>query len=835
MANINRPVIPEGNDTALCIQIKYYKAGEYLDFDLTQVSDLKVNLTCSKHNTIIPLEFTIDEADNSILHCPIDYRLLHANTSYGVSVSGYDAESIHFKWTMLPREGFLVVPNTSGTHVTDEVQIIDLQGRVGWGGIDMSEYIPKSEKGQANGVATLDRYGNVPESQLNLRLSAYIKKSEKGQANGVATLGSDGKVPAYQLQDYILSSQKGQPNGVASLNSVGLIYEGQLQFPTRGQLNPANINNLEAGVYQVNGKVIAPEILGGMKASGILVAYPYGSKVQMLYVGREAGAASGEQVEVYSRRYLSTPQRWTQWNRIDDKDQYSLTKSGSNIQLTKNGTVIASVVDSNTTYANMTQAEANTGTATTARSISAKVLSTTIQNKINNEKLVVEGTLLENDYDVEFPEGSFVRVYEALEQGKYVQLKLNTGTYFQLNYYAEDYAFFSTSTAEESYLESVYINSDDIGERFIRTLRDYDQEYYVTMKDGRLNVPTGTYQGIMTNIESDGFSLYNINLYLDNIYLFKISRKINIGDSIVFEHVNTEEGFILEIEIAPDNQGYYSERIIPNYQEATETQIVTGTDNTAKVVSPRTLKSSFSKLFYEEEKMYNDWCTIPARLVGNQQVEFDDDLESIFVAIDQFISAYPKLKDRCKIILDERYIYKLTQFSEVDFYFEYTNAEENYIASICIYRHSDVNIGCDYFITPIPREPYYKKITAADLTWNNGWMQGGTGDMSRVEFTRYGKVVYVNGTILNETAGATLSSILTIPTNLQMFRPKRTVQWMNMSQQNFVVDGANRVPSYFIQLDKNGVLKIEKMNIGGVGAQYQANKNLFISGSYIVD
>ena len=674
------------------------------------------------------------------------------------------------------------------------------------------------------------------ENTIDQKFVNYIPTSQKGSNNGVATLGSDGKVPASQLNltNYIPKSEKGVSNGVATLNDVALVPAAQLQFPTRGQLNPANINNLEAGVYQVNGKVIAPEILGGEQASGILVAYPYGSKVQILYVGRAAGAASGEQVEVYSRRYLSTPQRWTEWNRIDDKDQYSLTKSGSNIQLTKNGVVIASVVDSNTTYASMTQAEANTGTATTARSISAKVLSTTIQNKINNEKLVVEGTILENQYEVEFPEGSFERVYEALEQGKYVQLKLNTGDYLQLSYYAEDMAFFSTSTAEESYLESVYINSDDTGERFIRPLRDYDVNYYVTMKDGRLNVPTGTYQGIMTNIKSDGFSLYNINLYLDNNYLFKISRKINSGDSIVFEHVNTEEGFILEIEIAPDNQGYYSERIIPNYQKATETQIVTGTDNTAKVVSPRTLKSSWITLNAREQiNIYNE-VVIPARLVGNQ-VEFDEDERNIFDRIHQFIFNYPELEDRCKIILDERNIYNLSQKSDVYFYFEHTNAEESFIASISLYRNDDTSVGCDYFITPIPSEPYYKKITAADLTWNNGWMQGGTGDMSRVEFTRYGKVVYVNGTILNETAGATLSSILTIPGNLQMFRPKRTVQWAQLAQQNFVVDGANRVPSYFIQLDKNGLLKIEKMNIGGVGTQYQANKNLFISGSYIVD
>lgn len=830
MANINRPVIPEGNDTALCIQIKYYKAGEYLDFDLTQVSDLKVNLTCSKHNTIIPLEFTIDEADHSILHCPIDYRLLHANTSYGVSVSGYDAESIHFKWTMLPREGFLVVPNTSGTHVTDEVQIIDLQGRVGWGGIDMSEYIPKSEKGQANGVATLDRYGNVPESQLNLRLSAYIKKSEKGQANGVATLGSDGKVPAYQLQDYILSSQKGQPNGVASLNSVGLIYEGQLQFPTRGQLNPANINNLEAGVYQVNGKVISSEILGGEQANGILVAFPYGSKVQMLYVGRAAGAASGEQVEVYSRRYLATPQRWTQWNRIDDKDQYSLTKSGSNIQLTKNGTVIASVVDSNTTYANMSQTEANTGTVATPRSISAKVLSTTIQNKIDNNKVEIKGTVIDN-YEIEFPEGSYELVMDAISKGKYIIMTIDNYTDYILSGHGDDWASFSVASGEEGYIAQAVIYDDNTGELFYHQIRDYENNYNVSLNGNTLIIPNNTYSNIMSQIKS-GLPLSQINLYLDNSYLFKISRKPIDNDTLVFEHDNAEEGWIAQIEITPDNQGYYYELVIPNYKKITQDEIIRGTQLAGKIIDAKTFKGATQTLLLQWEESTVDEMTLYATRNGDL-VTFDLPLQEVMNILEQARLFAPYLMNYVRIICDGTDVYHLCYMNAFDYMFEYQNTDESIIRQIAVRDEGESFV--DFFERPIPLEPYYRKLTSNDLTWNNGWMQGGTGDMARVEFTKYGKVVYVNGAILNETAGANLSSILTIPANLSNFRPKRTVQWMNMSQQNFVIDGANRVPSYFIQLDKNGVLKIEKMNIGGVGTQYQANKNLFISGSYIVD
>ena len=60
-----------------------------------------------------------------------------------------------------------------------------------------SSYIPTSEKGSANGVATLGEDSKVPANQLPDM--NYVKSSEKGTANGVATLGSDGKVPTIQL------------------------------------------------------------------------------------------------------------------------------------------------------------------------------------------------------------------------------------------------------------------------------------------------------------------------------------------------------------------------------------------------------------------------------------------------------------------------------------------------------------------------------------------------------------------------------------------------------------------------------------------------------------
>lgn len=178
--------------------------------------------------------------------------------------------------------------------------------------------------------------------------------------------------------NYIPTSQKGTNNGVASLNSNGRVPEGQLQFPTRGQI-PSNIDdiNLDNGIYNVNGKVISNQILNGDQANGVFIQYPYGSKVQQLIVGRAANASAGEQVATYTRRYLSTPKRWTEWYSgatPSYSDSYTLSKTDNLIQLKKNGVTINSVVDSDTTYNAMTIELAISGNTDAEMAISPNVL-----------------------------------------------------------------------------------------------------------------------------------------------------------------------------------------------------------------------------------------------------------------------------------------------------------------------------------------------------------------------------------------------------------------------------------------------------------------------------
>lgn len=63
----------------------------------------------------------------------------------------------------------------------------------------LAQKINTTEKGSANGVATLDSGGVVPEAQL----PDFIKSEQRGVANGVATLGPNALIPPEQLPSYV--------------------------------------------------------------------------------------------------------------------------------------------------------------------------------------------------------------------------------------------------------------------------------------------------------------------------------------------------------------------------------------------------------------------------------------------------------------------------------------------------------------------------------------------------------------------------------------------------------------------------------------------------------
>ena len=87
--------------------------------------------------------------------------------------------------------------------------------------------ISASERGVADGVATLDSNSKIPASQIPSL--DYIPTTQTGVANGVATLDSNSKIPVSQIPslDYIPTTQKGAASGVATLDTTGKIPVGQ--------------------------------------------------------------------------------------------------------------------------------------------------------------------------------------------------------------------------------------------------------------------------------------------------------------------------------------------------------------------------------------------------------------------------------------------------------------------------------------------------------------------------------------------------------------------------------------------------------------------------------
>ncbi|MFD4973380.1 hypothetical protein [Streptomyces sp. NPDC058424] len=130
--------------------------------------------------------------------------------------------------------------------------------------------VPTTEKGAAQGVATLDDTGKVPAAQVGA-----LATSTKGAANGVASLDSGGKVPAAQLPATSGARNMWTPDALGfqawSVDPAGLIgYAAATTKYTKLQrLYLAGFNITEP--TQVNTVVMLARGYGGVAAVRVLV------------------------------------------------------------------------------------------------------------------------------------------------------------------------------------------------------------------------------------------------------------------------------------------------------------------------------------------------------------------------------------------------------------------------------------------------------------------------------------------------------------------------------------------------------------------------------------
>lgn len=684
---------------------------------------------------------------------------------------------------------------------------------------------------------------------------------------------------AQSLNNYIPTSEKGANNGVATLNSSGLIPQNQLQFPTRGAINPSSIDdvNLDNGVYQINGKVISQDILSGETANGIFVNYPYGSKVQVLYVGRAADAAMGEQVEIYTRRYLSTPKRWTAWNHLTQQDQYTLEKSGSNIQLKKNGVLVTQVTDSNTTYSNMSQTEATNGTASTARLISSKVLNTTIDNKIANKadyaqteelvisattELILSATTVANN-QVEVQQGTFNEIRNAVQNGRptsKIKIVLDGTNYFTLSVYNDSYCSFTSMSGEESFIEEIQISDLDNVDYFFRqipyitemtqaqasngtsigqmsispkilvdTIKEKADTFVVNASGGLNNLTFDkSFADVLEAVQTKGAE--KVFLYwVNSKQLFSIEYIANVV-GIYFKSSDIEGGQLLAICYNSDNTYDVFEQHL-FYETLKDEEIRLGRNTTPKLATAKDVNGAVNKLvdnYYSGKHL-----VLHASDTGGNGIVFEEtnyyDLISDFAANNLNDSI-----DNVKILFNNSYLLSLTSFYIDDvglntsmFSFSCFEPETKWTFGITVYSNQDP----DYFEFVTYQQESYK-ATSGDLSWAGTWVEGGDGDLTRIELLRKGNVVYLSGCVKNPNSSAVVGKIFTIPAR---FRPSRKISWAQMGQQWFQVDGVNKAVSYFCQINPDGTFGLDKLNCGGTQITYQADKNLFVNGMWMID
>ena len=172
----------------------------------------------------------------------------------------------------------------------------------------LESYILASQKGAANGVASLDALGKVLKEQIPAL--EYIAKNARGTANGVASLDGNGKVPVAQIPalSYLPTSQKGAANGVASLDANGDVPFAQMgPYLLKGVASVTSKTDwetLEPGAYSVdfnagrgNG---APE---GMYSYGVL----------LVWCGGNANVKGQIYMPHYSGHVIATRVKWGGW------------------------------------------------------------------------------------------------------------------------------------------------------------------------------------------------------------------------------------------------------------------------------------------------------------------------------------------------------------------------------------------------------------------------------------------------------------------------------------------------------------------------------------------
>lgn len=253
---LSRPFIPEGNDFEIMIDMKKADTEEYIDYDLTTCKNIIVYLTCGAHGTEIPLQYTI--VDNHKLRCPVHHESLHANTSYGIVVEGDTDDDKHWQYTIMPREGIAIIPNTSGEVIPDGTTTIDIQGRVGFigavgpqgppGTTDYNELENKPDLSIYATKTELDTKQDELESGINIK--TINDESILGEGN-IEIKGGGSVEPIIVNYNEQIPTETLEKI-VEQKSNVMMLSDQNYYYPLLRLSQRSNYTKLDFGIYYVN-------------------------------------------------------------------------------------------------------------------------------------------------------------------------------------------------------------------------------------------------------------------------------------------------------------------------------------------------------------------------------------------------------------------------------------------------------------------------------------------------------------------------------------------------------------------------------------------------------
>ena len=336
-------------------------------------TDIDVKLTTPRAQRL-PIDFTV--GDEGIILIDLKADRVKAGTTYGIEVTGVVNGS---RWCAIGDSVIRITRRTERGPKQVKVDADPYEVTL-WAGY-VGDVVPRH-------LRDLDGYAALTQL-LDAMGETLGKKADAEDVTNALRPIID------RFANYIPTSQKGQANGVASLDAAGKILASALNMPWRGNFTGNfQASNIAPGIYGVDDRKIGPNPLNGENAHGVMLVFPDRYKTTLFLVGRPNGSQYGNAPEIYARRWLETANSWTSWfttanyakrDEIPTVPEYTLTKTGNNIELRKNGAVLSQVADANTTYTAMSQTEAETGTATSARTMSAKVLKSAIVKHTENK------------------------------------------------------------------------------------------------------------------------------------------------------------------------------------------------------------------------------------------------------------------------------------------------------------------------------------------------------------------------------------------------------------------------------------------------------------------